>query len=56
MDILVTIEHDPYGEATRGIRDIIAVALGEPYAGEMSEAEHANLIAFEEFLRERDNA
>jgi hypothetical protein len=43
---------DPYGFAVVQIRTIIGFALAKDG---MSEGERSNLIAFEEFLRERDN-
>lgn len=56
MKVTIDIQDDPYGDALRGMKDLIAIALTEPHVGLMNDAEHANLIAIEEFLRMRDNA
>jgi hypothetical protein len=48
-------EDDPYGDALSLIKRIIRSTL-DLHSGQMSEGEHANLIAIEEVVRERDNA
>jgi hypothetical protein len=45
---------DPYSSATRIIKDVIRIALYD--SGKMSAEEQGNLVAIEEFVRERDNA
>jgi hypothetical protein len=45
---------DPYSTATGSIRTTISDAL--KHKGSMSDDEHKNLIAIEEFVRVRDNA
>jgi hypothetical protein len=46
---------DPYGSVIRAIRALIRQAL-EHHEGAMSDAEHANLVSIEEFVRGKDNA
>jgi len=47
-------DDDPYGDCIRAIIDIIHIALERE--GAMSNGEHANLTAIEEFIRTRDNS
>ena len=50
------LRDDPYGTAVTSIRRILRIVLDERVSGAMSADEHANLIAFEEIVRQRDNA
>lgn len=57
-DLIVTIEGshpDPYGDTVMHLRSILRFTL-EQNSGGMNDTEHANLVAIEEFIRERDNA
>ena len=44
---------DPYGDAIATIKALLEAALE---SDAMSDAEHDNLVAIEEFIRMRDNA
>ena len=45
---------DPYGDFIAQLRALLREALA--LEGDMSDAEHANLIAIEELVRTRDNS